>query len=400
MEFISKLTLRREVEAAVHDLCVDLKAFKADLAFMFASHHHGPEFHELIREVYNSIDCRNLIGCTGESIIGPTAEIEAQPAITLWAARLPDVRVNSFVFDQQDLQILEEAPPETWYERIGVRPEDSPSFVLLPDPFSINAQLFIERMDMLYPGSIIVGGMASGATEVGQNRLFIGDQALRQGLVGVALTGNIDVSSVVSQGCRTVGDPFVITKSHENLIQELGGKPALDVLRNVFNSAPDEDQKLMRTGLHVGRLVDEHVTNAGIGDFLIRNMMGVTEKKALAVGDFLRPGQTVQFHVRDSQSATEEMQRLLEAEKSSDKTPVSGALLFNCNGRGRRFFKEANHDITLVNDFASNCSVAGFFAQGEIGPVGGKTFVHGFTSSLALFRKPSDTSRESESQGE
>ncbi len=395
MEFVSKLTLRREVEAAVHDLCVDVKAFKADLAFIFVSHHHGPEFHELIHEVYNNIDCRNLIGCTGESIIGPTAEIEAQPAITLWAARMPDVRVNSFVFDQADLQLLEEAADELWFERIGVRPEDSPSFVLLPDPFSINAQIFIEKMDALYPGSTIVGGMASGATEAGQNRLFVGDQALRQGLVGVALTGNVDVSSVVSQGCRQVGDPFVITKSRENLIEELGGKPALDVLRTVFNSAPDEDQKLMRTGLHVGRLVDERISNATSGDFLIRNMMGVTEHKALAVGDFLRPGQTVQFHVRDSRSATEDMQRLLSAEKDSKNVPVSGALLFNCSGRGRRFFKEANHDIALVNDFADNCSVAGFFAQGEIGPVGGKTFVHGFTSSLALFREPSAVSDDS-----
>ncbi|HNO79706.1 MAG TPA: FIST N-terminal domain-containing protein [Phycisphaerae bacterium] len=398
MEFVSKLTLRRDMEAAVHDLCVDVKSFKADLAFIFASHHHGPEFHELISSVYNNIDCRNLLGCTGESIIGPTAEIEAQPAIALWAARLPDVRVSSFVFDQQDLQILEDAPSEAWFERIGVRPEDSPSFVLLPDPFSINAQLFIERMDMLYPGSTIVGGMASGATEAGQNRLFVGDQALRQGLVGVALSGNIDVSSVVSQGCRQVGDPFVITKSHDNLIEELGGKPALDVLRNVFNSAPDEDQKLMRTGLHVGRLIDEHVANASAGDFLIRNMMGVTEQKALAVGDFLRPGQTVQFHVRDSRSATEEMQRLLSQEKDRQKRPVSGALLFNCNGRGRRFFKEANHDIGLVNNFTDQCSVAGFFAQGEIGPVGGKTFVHGFTSSLALFREPSGSPADPEAK--
>lgn len=390
MQFISKLTLRREVEPAVHDLCVDLKSFQADLAFVFVSHHHGPEFHDLIREIYNNINCRNLVGCTGESIIGPTAEIEAQPAIALWAARLPDAHVNSFILDQQDLEKLEDEPDEAWYERIGVLPDDSPNFVLLPDPFSINVQTFIDKMDSLYPGSTIVGGMASGASEAGQNRLFMGDQALRQGLVGVALTGQIDVTSVVSQGCRQVGDPFVITKSHENLIQELGGKPALEVLRNVFNSAPDEDQKLMRTGLHVGRLVDEQISNASTGDFLIRNMMGVTDQQALAVGDFLRPGQTVQFHVRDSRSATEDMQRLLMAEKDRKQTPVSGALLFNCNGRGRRFFKQANHDIGLVNEFADDCCVAGFFAQGEIGPVGGKTFVHGFTSSLALFRQPGE----------
>lgn len=386
MEFISKLTLRTETDDAVHDLSVDLKDFDSDLAIIFASHHYGPEFLDLIRGVYDRINTRNLIGCTGDSVIGPTAEIEGRPAVALWAARLPNVRVFPFVLDQDDLESLD--GPEVWYDRVGVTPDQSPSFVVLPEPFTINLDACLNRLDECFPGATIVGGIASGAESPGQNRLFMNDQALRRGLVGVSLSGDVRINSVVSQGCRPIGQPFVITKARENLIEELGGKPALQVLKELYDSADEEQQELMRVGLHVGRLVDEHLDDFGPGDFLVRNMMGVYENRALAVGDFLRAGQTVQFHIRDARTADQEMQDLLRADVTRHVHPAQGALLFSCNGRGRRFFEKPNHDIEVVNSVVGGCATAGFFAQGEIGPIGGKTFVHGFTSSLILFREP------------
>jgi len=386
MEFRARLTLRTELEAAVHDLSVDLRDFDADLAVVFASHHYGPEFVELIRSLYDKINTRNLIGCTGESIIGPTAEIEGRPSITVWAARLPDVRIFPFVIDQEDLEGMTEA--SAWYDRLGTTPDESPSFVVLPEPFSINVDACLNRIDAFFPGCTVAGGIASGANGPGQNRLFANDQALRQGMVGVALSGNVDISSVVSQGCRPVGKPFVITKATENLVEELGGRPALQVLREVYEQAKPADRKLMESGMHVGRLVDEHVEDYGPGDFVIRNMMGVYQNRALAIGDFLRPGQTVQFHVRDAEIADADFQSLLESNSQQYSGSPMGALLFSCNGRGRSFFKQANHDIGLVNAWNESCATAGFFAQGEIGPVGGKTFIHGFTSSLLVFREP------------
>lgn len=387
MKFLSRLSLRRETEAAVHDLCVDLKSFEADLAVVFASHHYGPEFDELVQGIYERINCRNLIGCTGESIIGPTAEIEHQPAVSLWVAQLPDVRVLPFVLDQDDVLAMG-SDLNAWRERLGMTPDDQPGIIMLPDPFTIDVHTSIERMEACYPGATLAGGIASGASERGQNRLFMGDQTLRQGMVGVSLAGNISISTVVSQGCRPVGKPFVITKVEENFIQELGGRPAYAVLRDVYQEADEADQQLMRQGLHVGRLIDEQRPEFTVGGFLVRNMMGVREDQALAVADFMRPGQTVQFHVRDSRTADEEMARLLQAERDSAGRPAAGALLFTCNGRGRNFFHESNHDIALVNRIVAGCHTAGFFAAGEIGPVSGRTFIHGYTSSLILFREP------------
>jgi small ligand-binding sensory domain FIST len=336
MKFQSRLSLRRETEDAVHDLCVDLKSFAPDLAMVFASHHFGPEFDDLVGGIYQQINCRNLIGCTGESIVGPTAEIENQPAIALWVAKLPGVRVLPFVVDQEDVAGFGQ-DAAAWRERLGTLDQDPASIIILPDPFTVDVQACIDALDTTYPQATTVGGMASGATGPGQNRLFLNDQTIRRGMVGVSLTGDIAVSAVVSQGCRPVGNPYVITKAEENFIQELGGRPAYAVLQELYKSSEASIQALMRKGLHVGRLIDEHRRDLNVGGFLVRNMMGVREDQAIAVGDYLRPGQTVQFQVRDSQTADEELERLLQVESERPGEQIGGALLFTCNGRGKHF---------------------------------------------------------------
>jgi small ligand-binding sensory domain FIST len=294
--------------------------------------------------------------------------------------------VVPFPLDQEDLETLAEAQPEAWHDRIGVTPADKPSFIILPDASSVDITACLSNMDAVFPGSTIVGGVASGSQASGKNQLFLGENCLRRGLVGVSLSGPVQIDAVVSQGCRPVGEPFVVTKVRDNLIVELGGKPALSVLREIFNQASSADQVLMQNGLHVGRLIDEQQRAGETGAYLVRNMIGITQSEALAIGDFFRPGQTVQFHVRDARTADEEMTRLLEEDRQRNELAPEGALLFTCNGRGQRFFKKPNHDIGLVNSIVGDCPTAGFFAGGEIGPIGGRSFIHGFTSSLVLFR--------------
>jgi small ligand-binding sensory domain FIST len=204
------------------------------------------------------------------------------------------------------------------------------------------------------------------------------------GAAAVLLHGPITIRTVVSQGCRPIGKPVVVTKSEQQTIQELGGRPPLAVLKELFNELPPEDRALVNEGLHVGRVINEYQESFGRGDFLIRNVVGADhETGAIAVADFIRRGQTVQFHVRDAASADEDLRTLL-ADAGKTVRP-EGALLFTCNGRGTRMFDTADHDAAAVDDAWPGLPVAGLFAQGELGPVGGRSFMHGFTASMALF---------------
>jgi small ligand-binding sensory domain FIST len=383
MFFRAKLSSNRHTEAAIAEACEGVGEMSPDLVMVFVSHHHGDDFEPVLSSIWDKVNARNLIGCTGDGIIGPDREVEAAPGLVVWAAQMPGVRVLPFVIDQNDVN--DTAGSDDWYELLGTEQKDHPSFVVLPEPFSIDAESCLNELDAAFPGAKIVGGMASGAQGPNQNRLFLNDQVIRQGMVGVSLSGPVEIHTVVSQGCRPVGEPFVVTKAEHNVIYELRGKPALDVLRGVFNKADAADQALMQQGLHVGNVVDEHLEKFGQGDFLIRNLMGVVQESGLAVNALMRAGQTIQFHVRDSKSADEEMRRLLTGRLGSIGT-APGGLLFSCNGRGKRMFGSPNHDISLVNDAVHGCQIAGFFAAGEIGPVGNRTFIHGLTSSLVIFR--------------
>jgi small ligand-binding sensory domain FIST len=215
--------------------------------------------------------------------------------------------------------------------------------------------------------------------------LLLGRAAPREGAVAVMLYGPLRLRTIVSQGCRPIGTHFVITKAERNVIYELGGKPALLRLKEIFDTLPTHEQQLVQQGLHVGRVVSEYQDRFQQGDFLVRNVMGIDpDNGAIAIGDYVRAGQTVQFHIRDQQSADEELRQLLAAVHNDTSSP-DGALLFTCNGRGTRLFSQSDHDARLLQDVLGNIPLAGFFAAGELGPIGGKNFMHGFTASVALF---------------
>jgi small ligand-binding sensory domain FIST len=231
----------------------------------------------------------------------------------------------------------------------------------------------------------IVGGMASGASEPGGNGLLTADQVYHEGAVAVRIHGPVAIRSVVSQGCRPIGKHYVITKARQNIIQELGGKPAMTQLQELFAELTAEEQQLMQNGVHVGRVINEYQDQFERGDFLVRNVIGADPNSgAIAIGEYVRPGQTVQFHVRDASSADEELRELLATSRTK-AGPAAGGLLFTCNGRGTRLFETPNHDAGVVTATLGSIPLAGFFAQGEIGPIGGRNFLHGFTASVVLF---------------
>ena len=350
-----------------------------DLVVCFLSMDHADAATGISLGLSERTGTATIIGCTAGGVIGGRHELEDSPALSVWAARLPGVRATPFALDL--VELADGYGVTGWPE---LDPAERSDVLLLPDPFSFPADSFIRRLNQEQPGTRVIGGMASGADGPGGHRLLLGPGAKQAGAVGVAISGPLEIRTVVSQGCRPIGSPFTVTRGEGNLIQELGGRPALERLRELIVGATPTDQALLVSGVQIGRVIDEHKLSFERGDFLIRSLIGVEEESgALAIGDQVEVGQTLQFHVRDATAATEELDLLL--------APVpgwcpQGALLFSCNGRGRRFFNVPDHDAGRVAKATGDAPMAGFFAQGELGPVGGQNFLHGFTASMALFR--------------
>jgi small ligand-binding sensory domain FIST len=273
-----------------------------------------------------------------------------------------------------------------WPRRLGVSPGDRPSFVLLADPFSMDAMALLAGLDEAYPGRPKVGGMASGGQSPGSHLLFQDAAIHREGAVGLAITGAAEILPLVSQGCRPIGPRCVITKGEHNVIRELAGRPALGVIRGIVEGLAGRDRELASTGLLVGRVVDEAKPEFHRGDFLIRGLVGADEASgAVAVGDLIRRGQTIQLQVRDGVSADEDLKALLGHHATALKAqPPAGALVFACNGRGTGMYGDADHDSRVLREAVPGLPLAGFFCNGEVGPIGNRTFLHGFTSSVGF----------------
>jgi small ligand-binding sensory domain FIST len=315
-----------------------------------------------------------LIGGTAGGIVGGSQEIEEGPACSVFAAHLPDATLTPVALR------LEETPDGAAVTGWPMEMDDASTLVLFADPFSFPADAFLRRLNEERPGLAVIGGLASAAAHPGGNRLVLDQQVRSDGAVGVFLDG-VTVDTVVSQGCRPIGHPFTVTRAERNLIVELGGQPALQRLEELAAGIDEADRELVRRGLQVGLVVDEHQAEFGRGDFLIRNVLGADrDAGAIAVGDHVDVGQTLQFQVRDGAAADEDLRALLGTHQAD------AALLFTCNGRGRHLFGVPNHDSGVVDQLLGPLPLAGAFCAGELGPIGGRNFLHGFTASLALFR--------------
>jgi small ligand-binding sensory domain FIST len=387
LQFAAALSRKSDTEAAARDLADEVRArlgaASIDLACLFFSAHHTSRAEVLATMLAQSLRPAVILGCSGEGVISGSEELETAPAVTLWAASLPDVTLEavrlSFSPSQDQFRL------SGWPNRVTA---DS-TFLLLADPFTTPMQEVLRLIDERYPGAKAVGGLAGGGQGAGENRLILHDEVLGGGLVGVRLSGPLDVRPVISQGCRLIGDRYVVTKAEHNLIHELGGMPALQRLQAVFESLTGEDRRRAHRALHLGIVIDENRNRFERGDFLVRNLVGADQTTgAVAIGDVVQEGQTVQFQLRDAQSATEDLNLLLASDRATHRHPPLGALMFSCCGRGHGLFGRPNHDAATATERLGPIPIAGFFAQGEIGPVGGRNFLHGYTASMALFAEP------------
>lgn len=345
-----------------------------DLLVCFASVHHVGAFEDIANGLRKLLEPKVFAGCTAVSVAGGAREIERAPALSVFAASFSTGTAEAFVLESVD------APDGTsivgWPDDVAA----SGTLLMLADPFSFPIPDFLRLVNARVPALTVVGGLASAAAGPGGNRLVCNDELTTRGAVAVMLSGDVPVRPVVSQGCRPIGLPYTVTRAERNLVYELGGQPAMQRLQELVLAADDDERELMRRGLHVGLVVDEHRLDFGRGDFLVRNLLGADQRTgALAVGDVVDVGQTVQFHVRDAEAADEDLRVLL------DRVDGDAALLFTCNGRGTHMFSVPDHDAALVEQRLGPVPLAGAFCAGEIGPVGGRNFLHGFTASLAVF---------------
>lgn len=387
MPFAASHSVALDTPAAIQEVCEEVRARlhgqPPDVAFLFVSHAHAAQFDSIAAMLRERLGVRHLLGCTGETVVGGHLEIETGAALSLWCAVLPHSELISFRVEFERTpdgllclgfpEISTEGPPVT-----GV--------LFLGEPFTCPIETFIQRVEEELPGVPLIGGMASGAGSPGENVLFLQDERIATGGVGLVIRGGSPIRTIVSQGCRPIGSTLLVTKAQQNVILELSGKPALERLKEVFGSLSEEDRLLVQQGLHLGLVMDEYQETFSRGDFLIANVIGAdTELGAIAIGHLARVGQTVQFHVRDAVTADEDLRQLLAEMPQRYSTAPQAALLFSCNGRGTRMFPRPNHDAGVIQELCGPLPLAGFFAQGELGPVSGRNHVHGFTASVALF---------------
>lgn len=357
-----------------------------DLAFMFLSAHYAESASELSRAFRHELDPQVALGCTGEGVIAGDREIEGERSVAVWAARLPGVRLTPLRLSSSsaDRPVFGTG----WTGDLGSA-EERPVFILLADPLSTPMNEVFSMIAGRWPGATAIGGLAGGGRESGENRMLLNEEVYEGGLVGVALAGAVNIRTVISQGCRPVGERYVVTRAEDNVIHELGGKPALEQLQRAFHSLAPAEQRLAHQALHLGVVIDEHKSDFERGDFLVRNLIGADRATgSLAVGETVQEGQTVQFHVRDAEAASEDLSVLVARDHARHPDKPLGALLFSCCARGRGLFGRPDHDVSVVRKELGGIPLAGFFAQGEIGPVGRHNYLHGYTASLALFCRP------------
>lgn len=344
-----------------------------DLAVVFATPGHRGSLAEIAVGVAARLDPSALIGGVAQGVVGPGTEVEEGPAVSVWCASFGGGEARPFrawAARPQDGGVVVMGWPDS-------RPGDVT--LVLADPFTFPVADVTARLGQERPGHPVVGGMVTGGPRL--SALCLGEAVHDDGAVGVVLR-DVDVDAVVSQGCRPVGPALTVTGAAHNLITELAGEEATTVLQRIFDEVPDRDRRLMASGLQIGLVADEYRDEFATGDFLIRGVLGADESRgALAVGDVVRAGQSVQFQVRDPASARDD----LVAHLVDGRGGAAGALLFTCNGRGRRFFGEPDHDVTTI-ERTLGATVGGAFCAGEVGPVGDTSFVHGFTASIAVFR--------------
>jgi small ligand-binding sensory domain FIST len=354
-----------DAAAAVRD---ELAGAAADVAFVFVSAEHAADAEQVASEVRRALDPGVLIGASTEAVIGGGHEFEGRPAVSVLAAALGSGSARARHVTATEAGTLDIPGPA----------------VVVADPYTFPVERLLDDMNEAGAG-VAVGGLASGGRGAGEHALICGEDVHREGAVVVDLDGPVELRVLVSQGCAPIGPEMVVTSAESNVIHELAGRPAYGRLVEIVGALDPQQAELARRGVLAGLVIDENRVDYGADDYLVRGILGGDpESGAIAVGDVPRVGQTFRFHVRDASTADAGLRAALD-DGIAQPGRVTGGLLFACNGRGTGLFGTPDHDAAATANALGGAPVAGMFCAGEIGPVGGRTFLHGFTATLALF---------------
>jgi len=367
-------------EAATADALAPLGGRVPDLVCVFVSGADPDACTAALERAATSAPAGAVLGCSAGGVIGGATGVEGRPAVSVFAAVLPGVRLRSFHLEvmRTDAKAAVVGMPELDGDDVAV---------LLTDPYSFPVDGFLAQANSALPGLPVVGGVAAGPRGAGSTRLLVDGRVADRGAVGLLLQGS-GVRTLVSQGCRPVGPAMTVTAASGNVVRGLAGVPALQRLEQLLRELPPADQALASSGLQIGLAVDEYAEEH---DYLVRPILGVErETQGVVVGDLVEVGSTVRLQVRDADAADADLRRMLAGyRRDTLDAPAGGALLFSCNGRGAHLFGSAHggadHDPALVRSELAAQGVAGFFAGGELGPVAGRNSLHGFTAAVLAF---------------
>jgi len=362
-----------------------LRAPQVTLGLLFTTPRFFPyaaEVLEILR-VHGQIPL--LTGCSSQGLIVEDRELEEDAGLVLALYHFPGAELKAATFTQGQVEVA--SGPSYWHETTGVAPDQTNGWLVFADPFHIDGESWLNDWNRAYAPQPIVGGLASGESNEPRTQVYLNGEVYEEGGAAVSFGGRVGLASVISQGCTPIGETWTITKVEHNLIHEIGNRPAYEVLVETFNRLPLDQRKRAQNNLFVGLVGNEYQEEFHRGDFVIRNLLGGDPLSGiLAVGALPRLGQSLQFQCRDAAAATEDMAVLLErTRRRLSGQQVYGGCLFTCNGRGRRFFGVPNHDAALTQRHFGPLALTGFFANGELGPVGGRSFLHGYSASLVLF---------------
>ena len=373
--------LVRAAEQATADALAPLGGLAPTLVCTFVCGPDPAAVEGAMERVSALVGDATTLGCSAGGVIGDERAVEESSAVTVWAGVLPRTTIRTF-----HLEVLR-TPDSLAVVGLPEHVDEADLCLLLADPYSFPADGFVSRFNDTAQGLPVVGGLASGLLGPGGSRLLIDGRVVDRGAVGALLRGAVSATTIVSQGCRPIGPTMIVTKAEGNVLLELAGVPAVPKLEEIVASLPADEQALASRGLHIGIAMDEYAEVHERGDFLVRGVLGVDEERdGIVIGDLVEVGRTVRFQVRDAQAADEDLRALLSGPAIlAEPGLVEGALLFSCNGRGANLFPSADHDALIVAEHFAHAPVAGFFAAGEIGPVGGRNYLHGFTASIVAF---------------
>ncbi len=366
-----------------------VSASRISLGLVFMTPHYFADARRILETLRVHAEIPLLIGCSGAGLIYGSREIEDERGIAVSLLSLPGAELTAVHFTQE--QIDEANGPGYWELETGLSAEKINGWLAFVDPFRTDSEAWLRGWNEAYAPKPIVGGVASGDFSERTIQLYLDGQVFDEGGVAVAVGGAVELRSVISQGCTPIGDTWTITRTEGNIIHMIANRPAYEVLHQTFMELPGKEQHAARGNLFIGLVVNEYLEDFARGDFLVRNILGGDPNSgSLAVGAMPRLGQTMQFQRRDAAAATEDMTHLLErlANHLKGRT-IYGGCLCTCNGRGQRLFGHPNHDAGLAQEKLGPMELTGFFCNGEIGPVGAKNFLHGYTASLAVFASKS-----------